>query len=128
VAVYVTWALSTFALAWLALGNVVWQAMLASFFLFGLGSVGEIVWQTLLQRRVPGDLLGRVSSLDWFASAGLVPVSFALTGPVAAAAGAQETLLSAGIAGGALLLAFLAFPALRARGRPEEIRAAVRPA
>jgi MFS family permease len=126
--VYVVWALSTFALACLALGTVVWQAMLASFFLFGLASVGDIVWQTLLQRRVPGELLGRVSSLDWLASAGLVPISFALTGPVAAAVGAQETLLVAGIAGGALLLAFLAFPALRARGRPEEIRAAARPA
>ena len=126
--VYGVWALSTFALACLALGNVVWQAMVASFFLFGLSAVGDIVWQTLLQRRVPGELLGRVSSLDWLVSAGLVPVSFALTGPVAAVVGAQDTLVGAGIAGGVLLLAFLAFPALREAARPEDTRAAARPA
>jgi MFS family permease len=126
--VYGVWALSTFALASLALGDVVWQAMIASFFLFGLSAVGDIVWQTLLQRRVPGELLGRVSSLDWLVSAGLVPVSFALTGPVAAVLGAQDTLVGAGIAGGVLLLAFLAFPALRESARPDEAHPAARPA
>jgi MFS family permease len=126
--IFVCWALSTFALAVLALGNVVWQAMVASFFLFGLASVGDIVWQTLLQRRVPGDLLGRVSSLDWLVSAGLVPISFALTGPIAAAIGAQETLFGAGAAGGTLLLAFLGFRTLRESARPEERQPAVRPA
>ena len=30
----------------------------------------------------PGTMLGRVSSLDWFISIGLLPLSFALTGPV----------------------------------------------
>jgi MFS family permease len=126
--VFVCWALSTFALAALALGDVVWQAMVASFFLFGLASVGDIVWQTLLQRRVPGDLLGRVSSLDWLVSAGLVPISFALTGPVAAGIGAQETLFGAGAVGGTLLLAFLGFRTLRESARPEERHAAMRPA
>ena len=40
---------------------------------------------------VPGRLLGRVSSLDWFISIGLVPVSYALTGPVAGLLGARTT-------------------------------------
>src|SRR5439155_24015442 len=108
------WSGSTFGVAALALGVEVWQAMLASVFLYGLSAAGQIVWTTLLQRRVPGEMLGRVSSLDWFASAGLVPVSFALTGPVARPFGASTTLFSAGIIGACLMLLCLLVPDLRA--------------
>ncbi|MBN9188334.1 MAG: MFS transporter, partial [Microbacterium sp.] len=38
---------------------------------------------TLLQRRVPTHMLGRVSSLDFFVSLALMPISMALAGPVA---------------------------------------------
>jgi MFS family permease len=123
--VYLTWAASTFAVAALALGVHVWQGMLASVFLFGFSAAGQIVWQTLLQRRVPGELLGRVASLDWLSSAGLVPVSFALTGPVAAGLGASKTLFSAGMIGGILMLACLLVPALRAEEAPPRLEPAV---
>jgi hypothetical protein len=123
--VYLAWAGSTFAVAALALGHAVWQAMIASVFLFGLSGAGGIVWRTLLQRRVPGELLGRVSSLDWLSSAGLVPVSFALTGPVAAGLGASRTLFAAGIAGGTLMLACLLVPALRAEESVPRLQPAV---
>jgi Na+/glutamate symporter len=43
-----------------------------------------VIWGTLLQRRVPPHLLGRVSSLDFFVSLALMPVSMALAGPAAA--------------------------------------------
>jgi uncharacterized membrane protein len=123
--VYLTWAGSTFAVAALAVCVHVWQAMLASVFLFGLSASRGIVWRTLLQRRVPGDMLGRVSSLDWFASAGLVPVSFALTGPVAAAFGASKTLFAAGMAGGILMLTCLLVRDLRAEEPSPEAQPAV---
>lgn len=42
-----------------------------------------VIWGTLLQRRVPRHLLGRISSLDFFVSLALMPVSMALAGPVA---------------------------------------------
>jgi hypothetical protein len=71
-------------------------------------------------------MLGRVSSLDWFASAGLVPVSFALTGPVAAAYGASKTLFAAGMAGGILMLLCLLVPDLRAPEAPPQPESAVR--
>src|SRR5207237_8254802 len=101
-------SLSMFALATLGLATALWQAMLASFFIFGLLSTGEIVWQTMLQRRVPNELLGRVASVDWFVSAALVPISFVLTGPVAGWFGASRTVLGAGLVGGLLLAALLA--------------------
>lgn len=53
-------------------------------FVFGVGDgVGMVIWGTLLQRRVPRAMLGRVSSLDFFVSLAMMPVSMALAGPVA---------------------------------------------
>jgi hypothetical protein len=42
-----------------------------------------------------------------------VPVSYALTGPVAKALGTQQTLIGAGLLGGAVTLAFLFIPGMR---------------
>jgi DHA3 family tetracycline resistance protein-like MFS transporter len=72
------------------------------------------VWATAKQRHVPAALLGRVSSLDWLISIGLLPVSFALTGPVSAAIGAQTTLVAAGLIGGAVTFGALLLPGMRA--------------
>jgi hypothetical protein len=71
------------------------------------------VWITTKQRLVPGRLLGRVSSFDWFISIGLVPLSYAFTGPVAEVVGARPTLVAAGLLGGAVTLAFLFLPGMR---------------
>jgi DHA3 family tetracycline resistance protein-like MFS transporter len=72
------------------------------------------VWATAKQRHVPAALLGRVSSLDWLISIGLLPLSFALTGPVSAALGVRETLVLAGVLGAAVTLAGLMVPGVRA--------------
>ena len=80
---YVAWTLSTLAVAGLGLAHVPWQAMVACFVFNALETAGTIVWATTKQRLVPRQLLGRVSSLDWFISIGLLPLSFALTGPTA---------------------------------------------
>ncbi|MGY1686431.1 MULTISPECIES: MFS transporter [unclassified Geodermatophilus] len=59
---------------------------------------GMTIWGTLLQRRVPPALLGRVSSLDFVVSGALVPVSVALAGPVGEGAGLRAAFLVAGLA------------------------------
>jgi hypothetical protein len=96
------------------LAGAPWQLMAASFAFNTLETMGTIVWVTLKQREVPAALLGRVSSLDWLISIGLLPISFALTGPVAAAIGAQTTLMAAGVAGGAVTLSALLLPGMLA--------------
>jgi DHA3 family tetracycline resistance protein-like MFS transporter len=106
--------------------------MAASFAFNALETVGTIIWATLKQREVPTAMLGRVSSLDWLISIGLLPLSFALTGPVAAAAGAQTTLVAAGTAGAAVTLAALFLPGMRdverAPATPERLPEAPREA
>ena len=87
---YVTWTLATLAVAGYGLATAVWQLMLASLAFNALETAGTIVWATAKQRHVPAALLGRVSSLDWLISIGLLPLSFALTGPVSGAIGARD--------------------------------------
>ena len=110
---YVVWTLSTLAIAGYGLASFPWQLMVASFVFNALEGAGTIVWATTKGRLVPARLLGRVSSFDWFISTGLVPVSFALTGPVAGVFGAQATLVGAGILGGIVTLGFLFLPGMR---------------
>ena len=62
----------------------------------GLAASAMVIWGTLLQRRVPGEFLGRVSSLDFFVSLSLAPVSMALVAPASSAIGIQNTFLVAG--------------------------------
>ena len=111
---YVTWTLATLAVAGYGLASAVWQLMLASLAFNALETAGTIVWATAKQRHVPAALLGRVSSLDWLISIGLLPLSFALTGPVSGAIGAQTTLIVAGLLGAAVTFAALLLPGMRA--------------
>jgi MFS family permease len=116
---YGAWTVSGFAIIGYGVATEIWQAMLAALFAGGLGNAGMIVWMTLMQTRVPSTLLGRVSSLDWFVSIGLIPVSFALTGPIAGAVGARETLIGAGVLAGSITFAFLFLPGMRDIERDE---------
>jgi len=61
------------------------------------GGAAQVVWGTLLQRRVPKAMLGRVSSLDFFVSALLMPVSMAVAGPAGEAFGLRPVFLLAGL-------------------------------
>jgi MFS family permease len=79
----VSWGAGSLPLAAIGVMDSFW-AIAAALFIFGAtGSVGMVIWGTLLQRRVPPHLLGRVSSLDFFVSLALMPVSMALAGPAA---------------------------------------------
>ncbi|HWI21428.1 MAG TPA: MFS transporter [Baekduia sp.] len=111
---YVTWTIATFAIAGYGILANIWVLVLASVVFNGLETVGQIIWATAKQRHVPPHLLGRVSSLDWLISIGLLPVSFALTGPAAAAFGAQTTMIFAGVLGGIVTMAALLLPNMRA--------------
>jgi sugar phosphate permease len=122
---YVVWTISTLAVAGYGLANFTWQLMVACFVFNALEGAGTIVWATTKQRLVPNRLLGRVSSFDWFISTGLVPVSFALTGPVADIFHPRPTLVGAGILGGIVTLAFLFLPGMRSVERTENMEGAL---
>ncbi|WP_417234184.1 MFS transporter [Arthrobacter sp.] len=76
------WALGTLPLAAVGIVTGLWQLALALFVVGATGGMGQVIWGTLLQRRVPRRMLGRISSLDFFVSLALMPVSMALAGPI----------------------------------------------
>ena len=111
--IYATWTLATLAVAGYGLATAAWQVMVACLAFNALETAGTIVWATLKQRHVPATMLGRVSSLDWLISIGFLPLSFALTAPVAAALGVRTTLVGAGVAGAVVTLGALFLPGMR---------------
>jgi DHA3 family tetracycline resistance protein-like MFS transporter len=73
-------------------------AMAAATFVVGVtDGAGMVIWGTLLQRRVPTAMLGRVSSLDFFVSLAFMPLSFAIVGPLSKVVSMQSIFLVAGI-------------------------------
>jgi DHA3 family tetracycline resistance protein-like MFS transporter len=110
---YACWTVATLAVAGYGAANAAWQLMLACLLFNALETAGTIVWATIKQRHVPSSLLGRVSSLDWLVSIGLVPLSFGLTAPVAAALGTRTTLVGAAVLGGGFTLGALFLPGMR---------------
>jgi hypothetical protein len=110
---YVTWSLATLAIAGYGLAVASWQLAVASVLFNGLEAAGTVWWATTKARLVPPELRGRVSSLDWFISIGLVPLSYALTAPIAAAIGVRETLIAVGSAGAVITIAPLFLRGMR---------------
>jgi DHA3 family tetracycline resistance protein-like MFS transporter len=114
--VTVMYAAFTFGIAVTAgfgLMTSLWQAALIFFVAQAAFELGQIIWTTMLQQRVPRELLGRVVSLDWMMSTALVPVSFALTGPVSAALGVETTVVGAAVVGALLIAGLLFLPGVR---------------
>ena len=104
------WAAGMTCIAGVGLARTVWEAALAVFFWNLLLWSGEVLWLTLLGLSVPDHIRGRVSSIDYIGSYWLIPLSMALTGPLASLAGARLVLVLAGVGGGLALLCTLAVP------------------
>jgi hypothetical protein len=110
---YVTWAVATLAVAGYGAATATWQLALACVLVNGLEAAGTVAWATTKQRLVPTRMLGRVSSVDWFVSTALLPLSYALAAPVAGWIGVQKTLLGAGLLGSVVTFGFLFLPGMR---------------
>lgn len=91
------WGAGAAPLALIGLTTHLWVMAVAAFVVGFTGSAAMVIWGTLLQRRVPPHLLGRVSSLDFFVSLALMPISMAVAGPVGELLGIPVTFVLAGL-------------------------------
>jgi hypothetical protein len=89
------WGLGALLLTVLGLAGALWVMSVALFAVGGAISAATVIWGTLLQRRVPYGLRGRVSSLDFFVSLTLMPISMAVADPAGAAFGITAVFLVA---------------------------------
>ena len=77
-------------------------------FVAGIGTeIFGLLWHTTMQQEIPAGKLSRVYSYDALGSIGLVPLGYALAGPVAEAVGVRATLWGAAALGIAVTLAVL---------------------
>jgi MFS family permease len=91
------WGVACLPLVVIGVATEIWVVAVCAFLLGVMFSAPMVIWGTLLQRRVPPELLGRVASLDFFVSISLMPVSMALAGPIADSIGIGTTFLIAGL-------------------------------
>ena len=91
------WGLGSLPIVVLGFARELW-IMMAGAAVVGLtSSAAMVIWGTLLQRRIPDHLRGRIASLDFFVSLLLMPVSMALAGPAGAVLGLTTVFIIAGV-------------------------------
>jgi hypothetical protein len=110
------WAFGIGSIAIVGLASTVWEAAAGVFVWNLLLWSGEILWLTLLGLTVPNRIRGRVSSIDFLGSYWMIPLSMAVTGPIASVIGPRTVLVAAGLGGAAAILASFLIPGIR---RPE---------
>ena len=93
--------------------------------LAGIGvAYGFTLWETTLGREVPARALSRVTSFDWFTSVGMLPIGYAIVGPIADLAGLRTTMYAASAIMVAVSVGSLAVADLRQlEHRPEPLAA-----
>ena len=77
-------------------------------------AIGFAQWETTLGRLIPDRALSRVTSLDWFTTVGLMPLGYAVAGPLADTFGLHETMIGAAVFTAALFGVALATRGVRA--------------
>lgn len=88
--------------------------LIASMFLSGIStSVFALIWTHTLQEMVPGDMLGRVYSIDALGSFVLLPIGFSLSGWATDWFGGPKVFLIGGLCTIVLALLGLLHPAIR---------------
>lgn len=107
---YLFSAVGILGIAGYAFARTPLEAMGVAFVVGGLSTVANVIWITLTHTRVPRALRGRVASLASLATFGLLPISYAITGPVATLLDTRPTLLIAGVLGAVVTVAFLLVP------------------
>jgi MFS family permease len=75
------------------------------------------LWETSLQEHIPEESLSRVSSYDYVASSGMMPIGMVVAGPVSQAVGIHATLTAMSVIGVLAAAGCLAVRSVRALPR-----------
>jgi MFS family permease len=110
---YAAFGLGAIDLAIYALTSAPWQAMVVAFVVSCGWTAGTVSWNTLVQRAVPAEILGRVRSVDWLAATALVPFSFVIVGPLADGVGVRPVMIGCGALGAVFTLGAFLLPGMR---------------
>jgi MFS family permease len=113
----VMYGAAAFGAFWLAMYGLVpaYPLLLLYGVGLGMGFVGfGVLWDSAVQRHVPGEMLGRVGSVDWFGSIFLGPFAPLAAAALIAPLGPAAVLALGGLVCAGLCLVTLAVPSIRA--------------
>ncbi len=94
----------------------------------GLILYGDVLWTAMLQRLVPQEVLGRVSSLVYLFAFSLGPLGYLVGGLAASVLGVRSAIFVSGSVAGVICLVILFLPGVRDPERVADLDTSFRPA
>lgn len=77
---WTVWVLGSFSAFTMGFATHDWEVFIMPIISAPTMYIGNVIWESMLQSEVPRELLGRVSSVDWFVSLGISPVGLVVAG------------------------------------------------
>jgi MFS family permease len=87
--IWTYWTIGTLSVLVIGVATNYWEVMIGPVIFSAMALLGNVVWESMLQTEVPRELLGRVSSVDWFVSLGLGPVGIVTAGALSGVIGVR---------------------------------------
>lgn len=91
------WIAAGIAAALIGFSPTVWVVAIGVGVMMAGVTYGNVLWLPLMQAEVPAELLGRISSLDWFVTYALSPLGTVIAGASAGFIGVRPTLIAGGV-------------------------------
>ncbi|WP_108921394.1 MFS transporter [Mycobacterium montefiorense] len=91
------WGLGSLPLIVVGQTHSIWIIVASSVVVGATGQAAQVIWGTLLQRRMPPEMLGRASSLNFFVGLVMMPASYALAVPAAQLMGVAGVFVIAAV-------------------------------
>jgi MFS family permease len=87
---WIIWSIGTLSALIMGVATHSWEVLLVPIISAPTMYIGNVIWESMLQSEVPRELLGRVSSVDWFVSLGISPVGLIVAGFLASRYGVRD--------------------------------------
>ena len=87
------WSIGTLSGLILVVATNVYEVFVVALVMTPMMIMGNVIWETMMQKEVPTELLGRVNSVDWFVSLGVAPLGVVIAGALASSIGVRAYFL-----------------------------------
>jgi MFS family permease len=94
---WAVWTVSSLAALFMGLATHTWIVFIFPALASPCIYLGNVIWESMIQSDVPRELLGRVTSVDWFVSLGLSPVGLIVAGYLATRWGVRTYFVVMGL-------------------------------
>lgn len=123
------WTISSLSGLIVGVATNYWEVLIFPIVASPLLLLGNVIWESMMQTEVPRDLLGRVSSVDWFMSLGLAPIGLVMAGLLATEWGVRTYFVVVSLASAAPGIWIILSPKINEvdRDRIKESAVAVHP-